>query len=433
MNQTLAFLITLFVGFLSVQAQINYDDEFPKYYMETEDTFERLKELPKDTLLDTVFVSDLDAFFKQHFQRDINLKTLAEKFEHYKASLDSLNKLSGQRLYYNFFLRNDTARHISNSFIVKEFHITEQLDHHSLRFSEDDIEDPASISREMLFRCDDAQITDRFLHNPEAMLKTISLLFTAMQQDTSRIHAINLYFPDFSFREKRPMAQFVKSVRIMMDASERFKFGRTRLNVIFHARKGMERNIDRDFQYCLLLEATDVIFVDGIDIYNDYLTKADRMTNQEMQDIGFFAQLISHIYVARHYHGPIDINQLNLTDFSESNIREVIRADYLENNWEIYFYILIGVLFIVLIFTLLYYIYLPFSTLVNENMESVVLISVVLLLEVMALTISIFQHMCIADTFTTIAQNPVLIFSLPLVVVLIVPILYGLSKKRRIP
>jgi len=54
-------------------------------------------------------------------------------------------------------------------------------------------------------------------------------------------------------------------------------------------------------------------------------------------------------------------------------------------------------------------------------------------LEVVAVVINMFQYMSEEDTFTVFAKNPILIFTFPLVVVAIVPILQALSKRRKIP
>jgi len=41
--------------------------------------------------------------------------------------------------------------------------------------------------------------------------------------------------------------------------------------------------------------------------------------------------------------------------------------------------------------------------------------------------------MCKDDDFSALQKHPLLLFSLPLVIVLIIPMLKGISKKRRIP
>ncbi|MCD7914299.1 MAG: hypothetical protein LUG96_02855 [Tannerellaceae bacterium] len=58
----------------------------------------------------------------------------------------------------------------------------------------------------------------------------------------------------------------------------------------------------------------------------------------------------------------------------------MIQADYIENDWEIYLLNLILLFLLILFSILLYQLYVPFSALVNDNIESVLLIAIVLLL-----------------------------------------------------
>jgi hypothetical protein len=253
-----------------------------------------------------------------------------------------------------------------------------------------------------------------------------------MQSDTLGIKGINLYFPDFTFKEKRAMTQFVKSIRIAMDASKKFKFKDTRLNVTFHAKKGMER-IDKDFQYCLMQEASEVLFLSETDLIENYYVKGQRITPAEMKSVGFFAQLISHLYIARYYTGDIPVEQMNLEQFTPTDISFVLYADYLENSWEFYFFILIVIVVLIVILIILYGTWLPFSTLINENMESILLVAIIIAFEILALIITIIQHMCKEDSFIVIKNNPHLIFILPLILILVIPFMIGVFKKRRVP
>ncbi|MDR3061986.1 MAG: hypothetical protein LBU57_07730 [Dysgonamonadaceae bacterium] len=437
----LCFLIFSFSTFHSQvpEGEVDYGDheKYPIYYKETEYTLEQIEELPHDTLYvrDTVYISDIDAFLKPY---DCNLKEFVEKYGMMKEMMDSLNRLSAERIYFNFFLINDSLNQISNRIIVKEFRITAKNDLLRLNIVDreekyNQVENPDSVRKEILFRCDDAVLTDHFLKNPDAIRRCISTMFTQMQKDSlNPIKGINLYFPDFKFREKRKMTQFVKSVRIMMDASRDFKCGSTRLSVIFLARKGIE-NIDRDFQYCLMQEASEVVFLNVADVVDDYAVKGYQLTYKEINSISFFQQLIGHFYIARFYNGDLDIMAQNLTDFSERSIKPVLEADYLENSWEIYLFILIFIIVIILVLVVLYYTFVPFSTLANENIESILLISIVVLLEILVLFFCTFQNMCKGDSFTIVYNNPVLIFILPLVMVLIIPFLNGIAKRRRTP
>lgn len=391
---------------------------------------EVMKEKFRDTLYihDTVYVSDIDGFLQPY---GCDLKTFAERYGEMKEMLDSLNSLSPDRLYYNFFLPQDSVRQLSNRFFIKEYKVSKDS---VFRFADhtkdwDELRDTSIVRKELLFRFEDnAELTDAFLKDDLLIRKTISYLFNVMANNEG-IVGINLFFPHYTFREKRAMTQFVKSIRILMDASRDFKPAKIRFNITFPD-KG---NIDENFSYCLLQEVSEVLFIKNSDIIYSNYVEGVRLTLDNIRNISFFPQMKSHFYIARYYPKKLDIRNLNMTGFSENNIRDIIKADYPENRWETYLLVLILLIIVILVMVALYYTYVPFSTLINNNVESVLLIAIVLILEIIALIVSIFRNMCYNDTFAFMYKNPVVLFTLPLVMILIVPFLNGIAKKRRIP
>ncbi|MDR1370042.1 MAG: hypothetical protein LBJ72_07970, partial [Dysgonamonadaceae bacterium] len=213
-------IILILLGLLNIMHPIAQEEDYgdhekyPIYYKETEYALETIDQLPRDTVYfrDTLVISDLDDFLKQY---NCNLKQFVEKYGSMKEMMDSLNNISGTQLYYNHFLPRDSTDKLSNRFIIKEFTIVKpdsivSYDIPLAKFTEEK-NSSHTVRREILFRIKDPIETDRFLNNPDLILKTISGLFTYMQSDTLGIKGINLYFPDFTFKEKRAMTQFVKS------------------------------------------------------------------------------------------------------------------------------------------------------------------------------------------------------------------------------
>ncbi len=436
---SLFILVVLQFVTLSAQREANKEfdygdhEKYPVYYKETEYTLEPIDELPYDTIFinDTIYISDIDAFLKQY---NCNLKQFVEKYGAMHLLIDSINKLSSQRLYYNFFLPNDTLNNMSNRFIVKEFKVGEDLNYtyRKRELDYEKINSPDSIRREILFQCEGAKTTDLFLNNPDAIRRHISALFTIMQEDTLGIKGVNLFFPDFTFKEKRAMTQFIKTVRIVMDASLNFKSKDTRLTVIF-LRGEESKEIDRNFQYCLMQEASEVIFLSSADLIDNYALGGNRMTVDEMEKIDFFHQLQAHFYIARFSIDTLNILEQSLIEFKGPLFERILSSDYSENTWEIYLFILIGIFIVLCVFGILYYTYLPLSTFVNNNAESILFVAIVVVLEILALIICIFQYMCKEDSFSALNNKPILVFALPLILVFIVPFLNGVKKKRRIP
>ena len=418
------FVLLFFLSVDSLTAQTYFND----WGYPVDD--EIVKAKLRDTVYvhDTVYVSDIDGFLQQY---GCDLKEFALRYGEMQGMLDSLNSLSSDRLYFNFFLPQDSARQLSNRFFIKEYKVSKE---HIFKFADhtkdwDRLRDTSILRKELLFRFEDsAELTDAFLKDDLLIRKTISYMFNAMANNKD-IMGINLYFPHYTFKEKRAMTQFVKSVRVLMDASKDFKPSKIRLNVTF-LNKG---DIDEDFSYCLLQEASEVLFIKSSDmIYSNYV-EGQRLTLNNIRDINFFPQIKTHFYIARYDPSGNNIRTLNITDFSEASIKDLIKADYPENKWEMYLLILVLLILVIVTMVVLYYTYVPFSSLINNNVESVLLIAIVLLLEILALLVSIFRNMCYTDTFAFMYQNPVVIFTLPLIMILIVPFLNGIAKKRRIP
>ena len=417
-------LCMLYLSITQLAAQYYFDElGYPVH----ENT---LREQFQDTIYihDTLIIADMDALLKISKE---DLAAFAKRYEELTWMLDSLNQLSSDRLYYNYFVSLDSARRLSNRFYIKEYNIVNNDLKQSIDRTKDwdHLRDTSMIRKELLFSFDTiSSITDAFLKNKLLIRKTLSQMFSIMSENPD-IVGINLFFPHFTFEEKRAMTQFVKSVRILMDASQDFKPEKIRLNVTFLNRG----EIDENFSYCLLQEAGEVLYINSSNLLNNDYVEGKRITLDNAKNIHFFPQLKNHFYIARFYPGTLNIREQNLTDFSEGAISHIIDADYPENKWEVYLLVLILLLLVILAFVILYYTYVPFSAWINDNVESVLLIVIVLILEIMAIIVSIFRNMCYTDSFAFMHKNPVVLFTLPLAMILIVPFLNGIAKKRRIP
>jgi len=423
----------LFLLFAAPAVHAQQEGEQAFYYKETSAGFEPIFELPHDTVVkyDTVYVSDIDELFWRYHQRRTNLNEVLKHYTVLKGFVDSVDALNGESLFYNYFLRNNN-RKLSNSFIIKEFRVKQGSMPEITSFDTGAIENRKSVRREILFRCEGADLTDWFLNNRSAILKALSCMFTEMQNDPDGVTGINLYFPDFSFKEKKAMAQFIKTVRIVMDSSRDFKYGKTTLNIIFNSPEGKRKEMSDEFEYCLLLKASDVFYINAGNVVDDFYVKGNG-TLDEMDDAGFFTQLRSHFYIARYNISGRDIINGQLVKFAPDRIAFALDADYPENDWEPSMYALFGSLLLVIVLTLLYIFYQPFSIFLYKNLVTVMIVAVVLVIEILVLAVLTFEKMCAEDSISIVEKNPVLIFSLPLVMVIIIPLLRGLSKKRALP
>ncbi len=429
------------------------DEEYPKFYMETEEIFERIKELPRDTVRDTIYVHRFEDFLKGHFGEDFRLSLLLQDIDFYQAKLDSIKQADpgNYQLFYNFFVGNDRSQQLSPAFVVSEVYLNPASERPEVRTRVAD-----SLLRNwqktVMFRLDDWLQTEPFLRDTVSIKRALVAMFNELKQleDPQRLL---IFLPEYHYTRKRDLVQFMKSVRVLMDATAAFKFERDiQLDLVLPHPGDLAKH--HDVLYALAIECSHVgLFsgdftaylheradssgITGLDSAGDgtspdYLLPLQIIKRDSLLP-GFTAQLRSHYYIARFFPGSWDIREANLTEFTMDSVSPVLVADYQENYWEIYFFILVALFLLIGLLGVLYHTNLSFSMFVNNNMESALLISIVLVLEIVALVINIFQYMCEEDTFTLFAKNPILIFSFPLVVVAIVPILQTLSKKRRIP
>ncbi len=449
----LSALILLGVaGQETLKAQINYDDEFPKFYMETEETFERLKELPRDTVRDTVYVNYFEEYIRQYVGEDVALSDMLKNFDAFQRTMDSIKLLDpdAYTLFYNFIVPRDEGGQVSPAFAVSEVYVDYDTGKPVIRSIPQGDTPAEGVDKTVLFRLGDRLTANAFLQDTTLMRSSLMYIFQALQRvgDPS---ALMLVLPDFNYELKRELVQYVKSVRLLLDSSRDFKF-ETDIRLDIGLQKPHDESLHLDVLYALALEVSFMGLIDrdqlsalqgaqegaASALNNGGQPPASfvvplKVVNRDSLAPGFIDQLKSHYYIARFFPSAWDVKTANLTAIDAETASLLMRADYQENYWEIYLYILTGIVLVLLALLVLYYTNLSFSMFINNNLESVALISIVLLLEVVAVVINMFQYMSEEDTFTLFAKNPILIFTFPLVVVAIVPILQALSKRRKIP
>lgn len=379
---------------------------------------------------DTVYVSNADAFLKRYYNGKITLNELVKNQQILDSILRNLSSVSGKELFYNFFGHHRYPRALSNSISIKEFSLEDDLQFKRRQFNAG-VPAAGSLSNELLFRFNGAYRTNRFLTNQEAVLRAISYIFKALQEDTTKIRSINLYFPDFNFKEKRAMVQFVKSVRMVLNAAKDYDISNMKLKVFFHNQKNPEI-IGEDFLYSLMIKASEVVLLDPTNVIDDYYVEGDPFSKDDIENVGLFTRMNSHFYLARFTNGNPEIRD-SITDFSVSAIREIALGDIPENNWESYLWFLIGLIVLVILIVLLYFFYPPFSYILNQNMGIILASSVVFTIEFFMLAGVVFQNMCTEDESTSLNENPSLLFCMPILMVVVLPLMRQFSRNKKLP
>lgn len=379
---------------------------------------------------DTVYVSDADAFLKKYYRGKITLNELIKNQKILDSILQNLSKVSGKELFYNYFGNHRFPRALSNSISIKEFSLDGDLQFKKLQFNAG-VPPVGSLSNELLFRFTGTHRTNRFLRNEEAQVRAISYIFKTLQEDTVKIKSINLYFPDFNFKEKRAMAQFVKSVRMVLNAAKDYDISAMKLKIFFHNQKDPEV-IDEGFLYSLMIMASEVVLLDPTNVIDDYYVEGDPFSKDDIENVGLFTRMNSHFYLARFTNGNPEIRD-TLTDFSVGSIHDIALGDIPENNWESYLWFLIGLLALVIVIVLLYFFYPPFSYILNQNLGIVLASAVVFTIEFFMLAGVVFQNMCTEDESTSLNENPSLLFCMPILMVVVLPLMRQFSRNKKLP
>lgn len=379
---------------------------------------------------DTVYVSNADAFLKKYYKGKITLNELVKNQQILDSILRNLGSISGKELFYNYFGNHRFPRALSNSISIKEFSLEENLQFRQRQFNSG-VPVTGSVSNELLFRFTGAHRTNRFLTNEEAVVRAISYIFKTLQSDTAKIRSINLYFPDFNFREKRAMVQFVKSVRMVLNAAKDYDISNMKLKIFFHTQKNPEI-IGENFLYSLMIKASEVVLLNPTNVIDDYYVEGDPFSKDDIENVGLLTRMKSHFYLARFTNGNPEIRD-SITDFSVDAIREIALGDIPENNWESYLWFLIGLLAFVIIIVLLYFFYPPFSYILNQNLGIVLASAIVFTIEFFMLAGVVFQNMCTEDKSTSLNENPSILFCMPILMVVVLPLMRQFSRNKKLP
>ncbi len=393
----------------------------PVYYKETPFGFERLDSLPVVTVRDTIRITDLDAIMSEY-------------------TGDALaGGEGGLQLYYNFFLPTDSLRLMSDSFVVRQIGVDDDLMPLAAIVREPENltgpslgNTPGSLRREILLRVDGGERTLRFIHDRAVVSRAVSHLFTDMQADTTGIRGVDLYFPDYDFTHRRDMVQFVKSVRLVMDASRDFKFGNAMSLRVFFRADESPNGAPVHFLYGLAQEVASIVLLDRASS-DEFYVRARRIDAAGWNEVGMWDKIRSHFLVARYDTSDRDVDSQQLADFSEAGLAEILVADYPENRWETFAAILLVLVAAMGVFAVVQRHYAPLARFISHHAESVLVVAIVVVLEVGVLLVTVFQNMCKEDEFTIIEQHPVVIFLLPLVVVLATPLLHHVLKNQNKP
>ncbi|MDR0371852.1 MAG: hypothetical protein LBH80_08445, partial [Prevotellaceae bacterium] len=271
-------------------------------------------------------------------------------FLYFVAKRDSGRIFSPQEIYLNYFLplleeKPGSPGHkwAEGIFSLYASPDTSFMKHHPLPLPNDFQKKSRPV--DIIFECRGDKNTDYFLQSPQLMDTYLAQFFKYIHEVNSReegkIRGINFYFPDFSFKKRRAMAQFAKSISLVTDGCRLNTIRSLKVYFSFDRRTASG---NEEYLSCIA-DMTDSIFV--FNSQDDPLfSTAEVITRSDADKYWLVSKIIDQIYLASFY-----MDYFPLTDkytFYENDIVRLIHADYSENNWETYALILAGVFLLVL-------------------------------------------------------------------------------------
>jgi len=385
--------------------------------------------LVRDTIRDTIFISRLNDITK-HF--GISYDEYVRRFMMFKDEQDSSQIISSGLIYLNYFLPllKSESDFMSKRLVSREFMISQDGNYTRLALKEYPMNYYYSLdglSLDVMLTCYGRNNTEIFLQSPYAIQTTIEQLFASVHFTRNRtIRGVNFYFPDYSFTEKRKMAQFAKSVSLVTDSSLVEGIRDLKLYMTFDHQKGLHHE---NFLCCLTQMADSVFLIDQQPELN--VVPVMKVIDQSAADsLGIFSKIQNQLYLARYAIGEFPVRSEN---FLLSDIRAIMNSDYDDNIWEPYFFILCGIVLLIVTGLLFYRFSSVFSYYVNKNMDYMYALLIMVILEIYLLTFTMLESMSKDNIFTFGGEDREILLLMPLLFFFIIPMMKSIRNRRNLP
>lgn len=412
------YLLTVLITFLFTQemkAQ-EYDEfgsEYPYYQPTLRDTV-----VIRDTV--RIHLSKLDTILK-HF--DLSFDDFANTFKGYiKKHRDSLSYRTEENIYLNYLLPLYLEKNKTKRYFIKAY-VKNAVGDSKIDFVEMPISSKLEpLSFDVMLIIEGEKNTDDFLKSPNVQATTVYKVLKDIQKIKTKNKiqiGLNICFPDFTFAEKRDMAQFVKSVSLVID-STRIKGLRGIPLYLTFSKENKEKNKDYLTGLYSMVDSVFVINRTSHSMQFDVVPKEDE---------GGFLQIQNQLHFAR-FHMDRDFPKTDPEELMLQDVKNIMNADY-SHNWEKYFFYMLGMLFFMLIATLCYFFIPAISNFVHNNAMYVFALGLLLVLELYLLFMSMMEGMSEISIFSF--QNNDKILFLPLMLMVVIPIIKRVIRTQEIP
>lgn len=384
----------------------------------------------QDTVIlqDTLFISELDEvtrIFGMSF--DEYSKRLLKSVEQQDSTGRSL-----ERIYLNYLLPMYYPSYIKHRYIVRNYSV-EVMDNY-LKMDIDNFQRPLysmqdSLDMDVMLMCRGDVNTSNFLKSPSYRSSCLEQLFLSINNtQLTNIKGVNLYFPDFSFNEKRAMAQFIKSASLIVDSCNIKSIRNLKLFATF------DKNTGKDHYAYLqgLTQMVDSILLVNTESVNWPMDSVSVISKIDAENASWWSKVQNQFYFARFNFKPFPHFEEN-EELLPENLRQLIDADYPYNNWEYYFFALMAIFLFIIVFLFFYRFNLRFSFFLNNNITYLFSAVILLIFEIYLLFICMVEAMSNENVFTFGGDDKNTLLLLPLFFVFIIPMFNIISKKREKP
>lgn len=388
----------------------------------------------RDTVRDTVFLSMYD-MEKATKSLGMSFDEFVHNFLTYVNSRDSSTMTPEEKKHISYLKAMMYAHLEKDRYVLREYTARFAQDNFSIhvRKLQEMEQMPDSMDLDFLFILEGEKNTDNFLHSHKKQVRVLYQILKDIKNLSNTKHhkiGINFYFPDFSFQEKRAMAQFIKSVSLVIDSTKIKEIRGIPLYFTFN-----QKVKDNSSDYNYLVSMSDM--VDSIFLAKTGPTPSSALElfftsidhEKEKGNIPWLQQIRNQFYLAR-FHTD-DFPKTSDQKLIKDDIEQLMAADYPDSYWEYYFYSILTIVFILIAGSTAYFLSSTFANFVHNNAMYVFAGGILLLLEMYLLFVFMIETMSNTVVFD-FQENQVILF-LPLLLIFVIPLIKNLVRKGETP
>lgn len=291
-----------------------------------------------------------------------------------------------------------------------------------------------SLPFDLVVYCRSGEDLDRFLCSEESQFRFLQSVFTPgigvidRKYQGRKAAGIHFYLPDVTFREKRKLIRFVKSVSMVIDAFETDgKRPYEGDNCLFTLTFSPEAREEMDY-ISGLLEFTDAVYFARYSEFG-FLEAPSQKVDRFSDPSSLLVRMCNQFYLLR-----FGIPASSVLETGSDDFRELMKADYADYGWVVYFYTDVVLVFLLLLAVVLYNSCSPFYMLANRWRKYIFPVLLAFVTEAVILLLFMIE---LFSRYTLLLNmdgwQHYLLLALPLLFILIHVFFKSLAREEKVP